>query len=84
MSGGFSSVADHMIVECPAYDIARVKTMGGCMGILGESKFREIINSEDNGLGFFLGIGSQTPNSVVEVSKAFLCKIRSIRVLQNQ
>ena len=68
-------------MECPAYDIARVKTMGKYKGILGESYFREIINMEDNGLGFMLGIGSQTLKSVVEVSKAFLCKICRIRVL---
>ena len=75
---------DHLIVECPAYDIARVKTMGEYKGILRESKFREIINSEDNELGFVLGIGSQTPNSVLEVSKAFLCEICRIWVLSIQ
>ena len=32
----------------PAYDIARVKAMGGYKFILWESKFREIINSEEN------------------------------------
>ena len=38
----------HLIVECSAYDIARVKTIMGYNGILGESKFREIINLDDN------------------------------------
>ena len=32
---------------------------GGYKIIFGESKFREIINSEDNELGFLLGIGPQ-------------------------
>ena len=58
--------------------------MGEYKGILGESKFREIINFEDNGLGFLVGIGSQIPNSVVEVSKTFLCETLRIRVLYNQ
>ena len=43
----------------------------GDKDIFGESKFRGIISSDDNGLGFLLGIGSQTPNSVVEASKGF-------------
>ena len=72
---GVEETLDHLIVECPVYVIARVKTMGEYKGILGESKFREIINVEDNGLGFLLGIGNQTPISVVEISKAFLCEI---------
>ena len=47
---------DHLIVECLAYDITRVKTVGDNKGILGKSKCREIINSDDNGLRFLLGI----------------------------
>ena len=58
--------------------------MGEYKGILGESKFREIINVEDNGLGFLLGIGNQTPISVVEISKAFLCEIWRIRETVSQ
>ena len=81
---GVEETLDHLIVECPVYDIARVKTMGEYKGILGESKFREIINVEDNGLGFLLGIGNQTPISVVEISKAFLCEIWRIRETVSQ
>ena len=61
-----------------------VKTIGGYKGILGESKFREIIISDDNELGFLLGIGSQTTNSVVELRKGFLCEISRIRVSSNR
>ena len=72
---------NHLIVECSAYDTARVETIGEYKGILIESKPREIINSENNGLGFLLRLGSQNQNLVVDVSKPFLYEIWKIRVI---
>ena len=72
---------DHLITDCSAYDSARDIAISKYKGILGESRFREIIDSEvdENGLGFLLGIGNETPNSVVDVSKKLLCQIWTIR-----
>ena len=66
---------DHVIVECSAYDPVRDIAISKYKGILGESKFREVINLDDNGLGFLLEIGNKTPDWVVEISKYFLCQI---------
>ena len=47
---------DHLFVECPAYEQARDGVTRDFKDLLGENEFREIISSDDNGLGFFLGL----------------------------
>ena len=69
---------DHLTVECSAHDTTREVAISKYKGILGESKFREVINLDDNGLGFLPGIGNETPDLVAEISKSFLCQIRAI------
>ena len=59
-------------VECFAYDRARDMAISKYKGILEENKFREVVNLNDNGLGFLLGIGNETPDLVVKISKSFL------------
>ena len=72
---GVEETLDHVIVECSAYDTARDIAISKYKGILGDNKFREIINLDDNGIGFLLGIGKETPDLVVEISKSFLSQI---------
>ena len=50
--GIYTCLVDHLIVGCSAYDPARDIAISNYKGILGESKFREVINSDDNGSGF--------------------------------
>ena len=75
---------DHLIVECSAYDPARDIAISKYNGILGESKFIDIINLDDNGSGFSLGIGNEIPDFVVEISKSFLCQIWEMRDTSGQ
>ena len=76
---GVEETLDHVIVECSAYDTARDIAISKYKGILGDNKFREIINLDDNGIGFLLGIGKEIPDLVVEISKSFLSQIWAIR-----
>ena len=57
----------HLIVECLACDPARDMAIIKYKGILGEGKFTEVINLDDNGLGFLLGIGNKTSDWVVKI-----------------
>ena len=70
---------DHLFVECPAYEQARDGVIRDFIDILGENKFREIISSDDNGLGFFLGLVQGGSLQVIEVTKIYLSKIWAIR-----
>ena len=50
--------------------------------LLGENEFKEIISSNDNRLGFFLGLvegGGRRSLQVIELTKIFLSKIWGIR-----
>ena len=78
---GVEETLDQLIVECSVYDPARDITISKYKGILGGIKCREVINLDDNVIGFLLGIGKETPNLVVEISKSFLCQIWAIRLL---
>ena len=70
---------DHLFVECPAYEQARDGVTRDFKDLLGENEFREIISSDDNGLGFFLGLVEGGSLQVLELTKAFLTKIWGIR-----
>ena len=66
------------------YDPTREIAISKYKGILGEIKFRVVINLDENGLGFLPGIGNETPDLVAEISKSFLCQIRAIRDTSGQ
>ena len=65
----------HMMVECPAYDeeMGWAKTM--YINEVGMSKFNELFELDDRGLGFFLGFEKEASSRVVEITKMYLGKI---------
>ena len=50
-------------------------------GFLGENKFRDLVELEDKGLGYLLGINEDVPLQVVEITKGFLFQVWGKRAL---
>ena len=50
-------------------------------GFLGENKFRDLVELEDKGLSYLLGIREDVPLQVVEITKTFLCQVLGKREL---
>ena len=44
-------------------------------GFLGENKFRDLVELEDKGLSYLLGITKDVPLQVVEITKTFSCQV---------
>ena len=57
---GVDETLDHLMVECPAYEQCRDWVMQKYKETLGNERFNEVIYSDDNGLGFFLGLDEQS------------------------
>ena len=76
---GVDETVEHIMAECPAYDGDKV--IREYKGILGEDKFRELVELEDKGLSFLLGIAENVPVQVVEITKTYLCQVWGKREL---
>ena len=50
-------------------------------GFLGGNKFRDLVELEDKGLSYLLGITEDVPLQVVEITKTFLCQVWGKREL---
>ena len=72
---GVDETVEHIMAECPAYDGDRDKVIREYKGILGEDKFRELVELEDKGLSYLLGIAENVPVQVVEITKTYLCQV---------
>ena len=72
---GVDETVEHIMAECPAYDGDRDKVIREYKEILGEVKFRELVELEDKGLSFLLGIAENVPVQVVEITKTYLCQV---------
>ena len=60
---------EHILAECPAYEVDRDKVIREYKGIMGEDKFREVGWLED------MGIAEDVPMQVIEITKTFLCQV---------
>ena len=78
---GVDESGKHIIAECPAYDVDRYKVIREYKGMLGEEKFRELVELEDKGLSFLLGIAEDVLLQVNEITKTFLCQVWGKREL---
>ena len=78
---GVDESVEHILAECPAYDVDRDTVIREYKGILGEDKFRELVELEDKGLSFLLGIAENVPVQVVEITKTYLCQVWGKREL---
>ena len=68
----------HMMNVCEAYDEMRGAATDHYKSIIGNVKFREVIESENFGASYFLGF-KDAPRAVIEVTKALLCDIWKMR-----
>ena len=71
---------EHMMVECPAYEgDPREVVIGKLRDHLDISDYRQMLESEDRGVGYMLGLEGGFSSEVIEAVKVYLCKIWAIR-----
>ena len=65
---------EYIMAECPAYEVDRERVIMEYKGFLGEHYFRDLVELEEKGLSYLLGITEDVPLQVVEITKTFLCQ----------
>ena len=69
----------HLLTECSAYEPAMEWAIDKYIEKIGERDFHMKRQDEDRGLGYFLGLEEGVPEGVVQISKAYINWVWSIR-----